>query len=138
MFRVDAEIAALPVPMAGQNMKRLVNRRTGPHSVVDELECKGGEEQHRQNGEQNCLRTGLGKPTESFHSDFSKPFPAILARHHRYLVPLDSLIRLFVIRQKIEQCFIKFLWLLVRYPMRCIRMRTYCADFGQPSTDRLR
>jgi hypothetical protein len=44
MLRIDAEIAALPMTMSGQNMKRLVDRRACPNCVVDELGCKGGEQ----------------------------------------------------------------------------------------------
>jgi hypothetical protein len=61
MLRIDAEIATLPVTMPGKNMKRLVDRRARPHRVVNELECKDGEEQYSQNGEQNPVRTGVGK-----------------------------------------------------------------------------
>ena len=61
MLRVDTKIAAPPVTMPGQNMKRLINRRARPHRVVNELECKDGEEQYSQNGEQNPVRTGVGK-----------------------------------------------------------------------------
>ena len=49
MLRVDAKIAALPMTMPSQNMKRLVNRRARPHRVINELERKGREQK-------NCCR----------------------------------------------------------------------------------
>ena len=58
---IDPKITALPMTMSGQNMKRLINCRACSHRVVEKLECKDGEEQYRQNGEQNPLRIGLGK-----------------------------------------------------------------------------
>jgi hypothetical protein len=43
MFRVDAEIGALPVTMSGKNMKRFINRRTLSHGVVNELKSECAE-----------------------------------------------------------------------------------------------
>jgi hypothetical protein len=45
MLRIDSKIAALPVTMAGQNMKRLVDRRTRPRRMVNELEGQSSEQE---------------------------------------------------------------------------------------------
>jgi len=43
VFRVDAEITALPMPVAGQDMIRLVDRRTCAYRMVGKLKRKGSE-----------------------------------------------------------------------------------------------
>src|SRR5688572_25027054 len=76
MLGIDAEVATLPMPMPGQNMKGLINRRAGPHRVINELERKGREQKdccrkverpfvagHRSTAHRNRLHSVVQKRT---------------------------------------------------------------------------
>ena len=58
MFGIDAEIAALPVTMAGQNVIGLVNRRACAYRVIDKLEGECDKQECRGRYERNLFFAG--------------------------------------------------------------------------------
>lgn len=55
MFGIDAEIAALPVTMASQNMIRLVHGRACAYRVIGELEGECGKQKYGKRYEENLF-----------------------------------------------------------------------------------